>query len=353
MRRPTVTPATMPPARNLIIAGVLGTLALASAARAAQHAPEALVLAAIDAPHRISFEGQEQVTRWGPTAADSTIVRVEHKAPDRFRRTYLAPEAIYGEYVISRGPQSEKFEPKNARVIVTNNPALENTAALADNTTLVRKNYTPVLGSEETVAGRKAATVTLVNRFTGERLMRLWIDEQTHIILAKETYHSDGSLETRVRFDQIRYTSDIPDSVFALALPAGYHSVQGRNYGDPSGEIGKAISAAGFAPIGPKYLPDGFSIIGADTSNVRSIKSLHLLYSDGLRNLSLFENDRAAAADFGALRPTSTSFEGHAAQYVKQGPTTLLAWHEHDLAFALVGDLDLKEMIEIAKSVVP
>jgi outer membrane lipoprotein-sorting protein len=294
------------------------------------------------------------VTRWGTTAAESTIVRVEHKAPDRFRRTYLAPQAIYGEYVVSRGPRADKFEPKNARVIVTSNPALENTAALADNTTLVRKNYTPVLGSEETIADRKAATVALVNRFTGERVMRLWIDEETHIILAKETYHSDGSLESRVRFDQIRYRSDIPDSHFALDIPAGYHSVQGRTYGDPSGDaIGKAIAAAGFTPIGPKYLPDGFSIIGADTSNVKTIKSLHLLYSDGIRNLSLFENDRAAAADFGAVRPMSASFEGHTAQYVRQGPTTLLSWHERDLAFALVGDLDLKELIEIAKSVVP
>jgi len=344
----------MPPARRVLGASVLATLALAVGAAAAPgDSPEALVLAALDAPHRVSYEGQEQVTRWGATAADSTIVRVEHKAPDRFRRTYLAPESIYGEYVVSRGSLSDKVEPKNARVVLTNNPALANAAALADNTTLVRKNYTPVLGSEETVAGRKAATVALVNRFTGERLMRLWIDEETHIILSKESYHRDGSLESRVRFDQIRYTSDIPDSLFTLDVPAGYHSVQGRTYGDPSGEIGKAISAAGFTPIGPKYLPDGFSIIGADTSSVKTIKSLHLLYSDGLRNLSLFENDRAAAADFGALQPMSASFDGHTAQYVKQGPTTLLSWHQRDLGFTLVGDLDLKELIEIAKSIVP
>jgi outer membrane lipoprotein-sorting protein len=335
-------------------AGVLGTLAFTCAVAAAPvDGPGILVLAAIDAPHRVSYEGQVQVTRWGSSSADSTIVHVEHKAPNLFRRTYLAPQAIYGEYVVTRGSVSDKFEPKSARVILTNNPAVENAAALADNTSLVRQNYSPVLGPEETVAGRRATTIALINRFTGERLMRLWIDVQTHIILAKETYHSDGSLESRVRFDEITYTSEIPAAHFTLAIPPGYRSVQGRRYGDPSGQIGKAISAAGFTPIGPKYLPDGFSIVGADTSNVKTIKSLHLLYSDGIRNLSLFENDRAAAADFGTLRPTVASFEGHTALYVKQGPTTLLAWHEHDLAFALVGDLDLKELIEIAESVVP
>jgi negative regulator of sigma E activity len=342
----------LPLLRRLAAAGALACVCLGAVA-ATVDGPAALVIDAIDAPHRVSYQGQEQITRWGPTAADSTIVRVEHKAPDLFRRTYLAPESIYGDYVVTRGTLSDKVEPRAARVILTANPALENTVAAADNGTLVQQNYRPELEPQSTVAGRRATTIALVNRFTGVRLMRLWIDSQTHIILAKETYHRDGSLASRVRFDEIRYTNDLPDAHFSLAIPAGYRSVQGRRYNDTSGQIGKAIAHAGFRPIGPKYLPDGFSIVGADTSSVKSIRSVHLLYSDGIRNLSLFENDRAAAADFGTLKPETASFEGHDAQYIKQGPTTLLAWHEHDLAFALVGDLDLSELIEIAKSVEP
>jgi len=346
----------VPRTRSLIRFGAaaLGSLALTGIVAAGPaNAPRALIREAIDAPYHVSYIGQEQVTRWGPATADSTIVRVEHKAPDRYRRTYLAPESLYGEYIITRGAESDTFEPAQSRVIRTANPAIENAGALSDNTTLIEQNYTPVLGPNQTVAGRPAITIALVNRYTGERLMRLWIDAQTHVILGKESYHRDGSLAARVRFDEIRYVDAFPESLFSLAVPAGYRSVQGRTYGSPSGDIGKAIAAAGFSPIGPKYLPDGFSIVGADTSEPKSIKSLHLLYSDGLRNLSLFENNRAAAADFGSLTSTTVSFEGHEARYVKQGPTTLLAWHEHELAFALVGDLDVKELVEIAKSVVP
>ncbi|MGB8267815.1 MAG: DUF4367 domain-containing protein [Candidatus Velthaea sp.] len=353
--QPTNNPTTIGSISAIgAIGGVLGLLALVGIGRTEPATTAgALVRAAIDAPHRISYVGQEQVTRWGATAADSTIIRVEHKAPNLFRRTYLAPESIYGDYVVTRGAQSDKFEPKETRVIRTENPALENAVALNGNAALMARNYTPVLGPDEIVADRKTTTIALVNRYTGERLLRLWIDTQTHLILAKEAYHSDGSLATRVRFDQIRYTSDMPSSLFSLAIPAGYHTVQGRTYADPSVNIGKAIAAAGFSPVEPKYLPDGFSIVGAATTVVKSVTSLHLLYSDGVRNLSLFENARAAAADFGDLKPETVTFEGHDAQYVKQGPTTLLAWREHDLAFALVGDLDLKELIEIAKSVIP
>jgi anti-sigma factor RsiW len=156
-----------------------------------------------------------------------------------------------------------------------------------------------------------------------------------------------------MRFDEIKFTGDIPDGIFATDVPSGFASLPEKRFAQPSTDIGAAVRNAGFTPVGPRYLPEGFSIISADTSEIKGVKSLHLLYSDGLRNLSLFENGSGAAADFGSLHPSTISFEGHDAQYVKDGPTTLLAWREHGLAFALVGDLDVKELAEIAISVIP
>ena len=53
------------------------------------------------------------------------------------------------------------------------------------------------------------------------------------------------------------------------------------------------------------------------------------------------------------MKPQATRFEDHDAQYVRDGPTTLLAWRERGLAFTIVGDLDLKELQQIATSVIP
>ncbi|GAC1416558.1 MAG: outer membrane lipoprotein-sorting protein [Candidatus Velthaea sp.] len=315
--------------------------------------PDELVRNATDAPKRVSFVGQVQSTRWGTTRAVATIARIEHKAPDATRRTYLAPQALYGEYIITRGAKTSEYDIKGNRVVVSENFAPENQVALNDNIALLSANYRAIVGPAETVAGRQADTVSMVNRHTGERTMRLWIDTQTKLVLAKESYHSDGSLSTRMRFDEIRFTNDIPATIFDQVVPNGYRTVQGRQFRSPSTDVGSAIKTAGFTPVGPKYLPEGFSIISADVSDVKGVKSLHLLYSDGIRNLSLFENASNAAADFGTLHTTSTSFEGHDAKYVKDGPTTLLAWREHNLAFALVGDLDIKELTDIATSVVP
>jgi len=331
---------------------VLALLALTAQASLPPN-PDELVRAAADAPKHVSYVGQLQATRWGVANAISTIRRVEHKSPDATRDTYLAPPALYGSYYVTRGTTTSRFDVAHDQVIVSENQAAENQVAFNDNIALLFANYRAVAGPDETVAGRAAVTVSLINRHTGERVMRLWIDKQTRIVLSKESYHSDGSLATRMRFDEIRYTGDIPENTFTTKIPAGFTTVQGRRFKTPSTDIGAVVKAAGFTPVGPKFLPEGFSIISADVTSVKGIKSLHLLYSDGLRNLSLFENGRNASDDFGALKPSTTSFEGHDAQYVKDGPTTLLAWREHHIAFTLVGDLELKELTDIAVSVAP
>jgi negative regulator of sigma E activity len=128
--------------------------------------------------------------------------------------------------------------------------------------------------------------------------------------------------------------------------------VRGGSY-DQVQSLPSAVPDAGFVPITPKFLPEGFSLVGADVSTVNGVKNLHLIYSDGIRTLSLFENATGRATDFSKMQPHPTRVEGHDASYVRDGPTTLLAWRERNLTFCVVGDLDLKELIQIAISVVP
>jgi negative regulator of sigma E activity len=338
------------------IAATVAFPALASAAdRSPTPAPDsnALVRAALDAPRHVSFVGELQTIRWGLRAASATIQRIEHLAPARTRRTFLAPEALYGEYDVTLGTTTTKIDPKGRRAIVTENPSSDNAATLKGNITLLNENYRAVLGPEEIVAARPATTVALVNRYTGQLAMRLWIDNATKVVLAKEAYRADGSLAWRSRFDEIRFTSAIPGNVFSATIPPGFVEVEGRHFGDLSDDVGRTSDEAGFKPASPHYLPDGFHIIGAESSTVDGVHNIHLLYSDGIRTLSLFENDVGSSPDFGGLRPSSVRFDGHDAEYVKDGPTVLLTWRAGGLALTLVGDLDLKTLTDIGQSVSP
>ena len=311
-----------------------------------------LLVAAAAAPKHVSFVGQLSSIRSGQTRSDAVVSKVEHRAPDETRRTYLTPHVLYGQFVITRGAMSWDVDPANKRIVVSENKAAVDPVAVVDDIALVDGNYRAVKSATDTVADRKTDVVDLVSRYTGERTLRLWIDQQTHVVLAKEAYHSDGSLAWRTRYDDIRYTEGIPETIFSASVPPGFRTVKGRSYAQPVTRP-NAVPSPGFTPITPKYLPEGFIVVGSAVTQVKGVRNLHLIYSDGIRNLSLFENATNRAIDFTGMKPQATRFENHEAQYVRDGPTTLLAWREHGLAFALVGDLDLKELIQIATSVVP
>ncbi len=333
--------------------GPLANAATTVATADAPANPDRLVREAIEAPKHWSFVGQRSAIKWDGSGATASVTRIEHRAPDLTRRLYLAPQSLYGDYVIRKGARTFQFDVIHERVMSSVNPVIEYGPIIRNRAELMRANYRPVIGAVETVAGRPGISVTFINRYTGERTLHVWIDAQTKFVLGHEMYHADGSLASRSRFDSIRYTDHIPASVFSTAVPSGYSAVQGPRYKVPLQDLADAQRSAGFVPQSPRYLPEGFSLVGADVGVVKGVRSLHVLYSDGLRNLSLFENNRDAAADFGTLTPSSTSVQTNAAKYVKNGQTTLLTWREHGLAFALVGDLELHELRQIAASVVP
>ena len=311
-----------------------------------------LIVAAAAASKHVSFVGQMESIRSGTTRAFAVVSKVEHRAPDQTRRTYLAPRVLYGQFVISRGAMSWDVDPTRKRIVVSENKASVDPVAIVDDIALLDANYRAVRTAADQVANRKTDVVDLVSRYTGERNMRLWIDADTHVVLAKEAYHNDGSLAWRTRFDDIRYTDGIPQSIFTSAAPPGYTTIAGRSYQQPQTNP-NAIPDAGFKPIKPKYLPEGFVLVGGDVVEVKGVRNLHLIYSDGIRTLSVFENATNRVADFAGMKPQTINFDKHDGKYVRDGPTTLLAWREEGLAFTLVGDLDLKDVVSIATSVVP
>ncbi|MGH7715056.1 MAG: DUF4367 domain-containing protein, partial [Vulcanimicrobiaceae bacterium] len=240
---------------------------------------------------------------------------------------------------------------RHLRIVISHGPAFDPQTIANGNLALLLANYRPVITAPEIVAGRPTIPCALVNRFTGERVMRVWIDAQTRLILQKETYHADGTIGSRTQFENIRYTQAMPEALFATPIPSGYHVVDNRTSSSNATDIERAVKDAGFAPASPRYLPEGFTLISADVTTLKNVKTLHLMYSDGIRSLSLFENASNAAADFGHMKPVATKIKNRAALYVNDGSTTFLSWRNAALTFALVGDLDLKDLKAIAASV--
>jgi len=348
----------MPAADRAFAAAGLFSLTLALAAGSAALAanePDAgtLLRESMRAQAKVSYVGQLETVRFASNRANANIVKIEHLAPSSTRRWFVAPESLYGDYIITRGPASYEFDAKHAQVTVSTNPTFLDQVAASAIFDRVMSNYKCVFAGYDSVAGHPTVSVVLLNKHTGERTLRVWLDRETHLVLKREEYHANGAIASQMRFEELRYTKTLPAGIFSTEAPAGYKQAKGRDYSRPTSDVDAAVRQAGFKPYTPKDLPQGFALTSGSSTTVDGVRTLHLIYSDGLRTLSLFENATGAAADFGALRPHTVRFEGHDAQYVEDGPTTLLTWKEHGLHFALVGDLLRTELIEIAKSVVP
>lgn len=337
-------------AATIAVAAAL-TCAATFAPAGAQDATQ-LLRDAVTAYSKYSYVGQVQNVDFGTSHADAVLFRIEHRAPDLTRRWYLAPESLYGDSIISKGDTSYDVDTHHKRVIVVQDDALADQVAEDDNFGLLLHNYRAVMGPEENVAGRRAFSVLLVNKYTGSNVLRIWLDAQTKLVLQKERYAASGSVSHQMRFENIRYAENIPTDLFRVPT-SGYAKIIGPSHGLPSNDLQAVVRTAGFQALGPKYLPEGFLPIAGDVTDVKGVRMLHLLYSDGLRTVSLFENAKGAAVNLSAFPTHQTSVRSHDAQYVMDGHTTLLAWAQGNLHLALVGELSRPEMTRIAASVAP
>jgi negative regulator of sigma E activity len=336
---------------SIVVVAALAMALPSGTSRSAPNGVDALLFAAISSPMKVSYTGICEVVRIGNQASEASVYRIEHRAPNLTRRSYSAPSALAGDAVISKGNLSFSVDVQRHRVVKTRNGALDDRIALNDNYTLLRANYTAVQKAEETFIGRRVAVVLLTNKYNHQPTMLVRIDQETQIVLDKQEFARDGSLIGEVRFEEVRYTSAIPSADFEV--PKQYVVVQGPPLGEPSADPDRAVRTAGFSVRVPKTLPEGFAPVEGDLVELKGIRTIHVLYSDGIRTVSLFENAKASTLDMTGLQTQWTSVNGRAAQYAESGATALLAWGDRSLHYALVGELGMAELRGIAASIAP
>ncbi len=308
-----------------------------------------LLDAAIHAPDTVSYTGVVEVMRLGNRATEASVYRIEHRAPDLTKRMYSSPSALSGDAVISKGEVSFSVDARRHRVVETRNAAVDDRIAINDNYALLRDNYTIAQKGAETFDGRPTISVALLNRYNHQQTMLLRIDREHKLVLDKQEFARNGSLVGEVRFEQVRYDAPVPQSDFAL--PTQYRVVQGPTFGEPPQDPSRAIQGAGFSARAPRSLPEGFAPVESTLVEIKGVRTLHVLYSDGLRTVSLFENGTASTLDMTGLDPESTSVAGRSAQYAEDGAMALLAWSDGALHYALVGELSMPELRSIAASI--
>ncbi len=194
----------------------------------------------------------------------------------------------------------------------------------------VPEQYVLHLGGADRVAGRDAWRLQLEPRDRYRYGYRLWLDQESHLLLKSEVLNGRNAALERVEFLSLNLDPGLGEDDFALPEDAG--EAWSSDRGDETGP-----------EIRPGWLPDGFSMATRDHHRIQGRTGvLHsTTYSDGLATFTLFVEPASSTKPDGKLR--------------RQGSTVVLArpvrQAERTFVTTLVGEVPADTARRVLKNV--
>lgn len=191
-------------------------------------------------------------------------------------------------------------------------------------------------GSE--VAGRRATIIEA--RPAGaaadsEAVARWWVDDSTGLLLWQETYDAGGTLQSAAGFRSLRvgnvsFMSHIPQT----AVPRTTTSLTLARTSD--------LAAQGWSP--PRNLA-GLPLVRLRSDRANDPEALHLVYSDGLSVVSVFE--QRGSLD-GA--PAGSAWDDGMGAFVRWGSASTASWESGDTVLTVVSNGSPQLLAEAVRS---
>jgi hypothetical protein len=265
----------MRPAARLIFAGVLAAGLLAGSAAVlsdyfARRSIEREFARIADAPARHAVEGEILHESPAPDGGWQMIQRVTHRPAESTRFEYLRGRRNGGEWK-ARSPGAGGDRDRRDRE--SREPSLERKAWLSPilDPSLAAANYRATRIEPREIAGRPAVGWKLDSHRPGLSF-RIWVDRETSLTLALETYARDGALLRRFAYESI----EISPSTSA----------------DPPATPEPRLDPPPFTLYVPEHVPAGYRLL---SESLRSADNRHwhkLTYTDGMTTLRIVQSPR-------------------------------------------------------------
>jgi hypothetical protein len=321
----------------LLLIGLVGFApAQAAAAPATDDDQRALAILrrAVDAAASLGYTGTQVVSAW--PAGGSTTRLLEIQQWPGGRRLVSVHDPHTG------GPGTG-----SAPATVLTDLSLRALAALSS---AYQVRVAPPAGAGQ-VAGRPTTTVVALR---GRReVARLWLDDETGLLLRQDVFDSAGRLHRMAAFIDVRLTP--PPAVQA---PDGRARSEAARLGGRAATAATTVwrqagggPSAGAAPGPlsrsrlarwcseaecPPTLPGGYQLLDARRGRAAGADVLHLVYGDGLSAISVFlQPGRLDPERLGDLKPTSWAGED---VYVGDGWPLRMTWQGGTQVVTVVSD---------------
>jgi sigma-E factor negative regulatory protein RseB len=191
--------------------------------------------------------------------------------------------------------------------------------------------YTPELTGEDRVAGYDTVTVALRAKDENRYSYRLWLEQDTGLLVKSHVLDTDGSVLEQFQFTSLEITDNIPDREFEVQTEG--HEIS-RTLDGPENNQSPLPRMNGWTL---DWRPEGFMPAAAP----RSSKGKAVAFSDGLTAFSVFVEPA------GKLKmPTGVSRVGATTIYMRQVDVV-----GHPFLIAVVGEIPPKTAGKLAEAV--
>lgn len=303
--------------KSFILAALAaGQLSCSSSVLAERVDPSEWLSRMSTAVHMTSYEGTVIRIQDGKAEA----LKVVHTVTDGVIREKVVAQEGNGLEIIRIGNEVHCILPDRQSVLVEewdDQSTLFST--LPSSKVQIGSEYDVSVVREERVAGRPAVLVA-IRPHDGYRYgHRIWLDTETAFPLQTQLIDDDGSPLEQVKFAEIRLNEDI----HASALAPSYSTENFRWLTQPSRHVRHDVET----PWTSNELPQGFRAVDVhgETMPGSEVPVTHIVYSDGVANVSVFVAPKGEAISEGASRvggsnSYSAIIDGHRVTAVGEVP---------------------------------
>ena len=296
----------------------IGVLAACSATNAAvaDLAPNDWLTRMAGAVQSTSYEGTVIRVRNGK----AEVLKVVHVVTDGVIREKVIVQEGNGLEIIRNGNEVHCILPDEQSVLVEEwNDQSTLFSTLPSSDIRFGSEYDVSIVRTERVAGRKAVLLAIRPHDEFRFGHRIWLDSLTGFPLQTRLVGDGGETIEQVKFADISLDEEIDSSALAPSIDTENF----RWLVNPKRNISHEVST----PWGSEDLPPGFRVISshAETVSEGDEPLIHVLYSDGLANVSVFIEPAkgsipASHSRVGGSNSFSTQFEGHQVTAVGEVP---------------------------------
>ena len=188
---------------------------------------------------------------------------------------------------------------------------------------LLVRNYHLSGSGGANVAGRSASVVTATPEGSSSAAARWWIDDATGIVLWQETYDTTGSVD--LSFGFTAFSVSHGESILEhlppkLAVPRTSTSLTLSSAAE--------LNASGWSCV--RELA-GLSLVRIRSDRANDPDIVHLVYSDGLNTVSVFQQRGQLSA-----APEGSQWDAGLGAHVRRGASSVATWQSAEMVLTVV-----------------